>query len=92
MFRPPSLLATQVARTTMELSIGRSRDFYFRAVLASLPLQVSDMLVVRIDQLTTRDSHPIRFAALSAAPAFVALHKIIYILYFLTGRNQLDYQ
>jgi len=45
-----------------------SRDFYFRAPHGSLPPRVPDILVVRIGQLTTWDFHPIRLAALSAAP------------------------
>jgi hypothetical protein len=45
-----------------------SRDFYFRAPHGSLPPRVPDILAVRIGQLTTGDLHPIRLAALSAAP------------------------
>ena len=45
-----------------------SRDFYIRASHGSLPYRAPDMLVVRIGQLTTGDFHPIRLAALSAAP------------------------
>jgi hypothetical protein len=44
-----------------------SRDFYFRAPYVLLPSHTSDMLAVRIGQLTAGDFHPIRFAALSAA-------------------------
>ncbi|HXU36398.1 MAG TPA: hypothetical protein VN937_08540, partial [Blastocatellia bacterium] len=40
---------------------------YFRAPQGSLPHLASDMLAVRIGQLTAGDFHPIRFAALSAA-------------------------
>lgn len=68
MFRPPSLLATQVAPTDMnnQLSYG-SRDVYFRAPQGLLPHLTSDMLAVRIGQLTAGDLHPIRLAASSAA-------------------------
>jgi hypothetical protein len=45
-----------------------SRGFYIRASHGSLPYRAPDMLVVRIGQLTTGDFHPIRLAALSAAP------------------------
>jgi hypothetical protein len=44
-----------------------SCDFYFRAPCVSLPPRTSDMLAVRIGQLTTGDLHPIRFTTLSAA-------------------------
>src|SRR6185369_11764532 len=50
-----------------DLSSYGSRDFYFRAPQGSLPHPASDMLAVRIGQLTAGDFHPIRFAALSAA-------------------------
>ena len=68
MFRPPSLLATQVAPTVAVLCPQGSRGVYIRAERMSFPSCVSDMLVVRIGQLTTGDLHPIRLAALSAAP------------------------
>jgi len=45
-----------------------SRDFYVRASRGSFPPHAPDMLAVRIGQLTAGDSHPIRCAALSAAP------------------------
>jgi hypothetical protein len=45
-----------------------SRDVYFRAPHGLLPPHVSDILAVRIGQLTTWDFHPIKPAALSAAP------------------------
>ena len=68
MFRPPSLLATQIAPTVADQSPQGSRGVYIRAERMSLPSYASDILVVRIGQLTTGDSHPIRLAALSAAP------------------------
>jgi hypothetical protein len=43
-------------------------DFYVRASHGSLPHRAPDMLVVRTGQLTTGDSHPLKLAALSAAP------------------------
>ena len=50
-----------------------SRDFSVRASRGSLPPHAPDMLAVRIGQLTAGDSHPIRCAALSAAPLTQAL-------------------
>ena len=44
-----------------------SCDFYIRAPYVSLPSRTSDMLAVRIGQLTAGDLHPFRFATLSAA-------------------------
>jgi len=67
MFKPPDLLATQVAPTDT-LKLYGSRDVYFRAPQGSLPSPASDMLAVRIGQLTAEDFHLMRFAALSAAP------------------------
>ena len=67
MFRPPSLLATQVAPTDTTLPYGR-RGVYFRTSVSSLPPSPSDMLTVRIGQLTVGDFHPIRLTALSAVP------------------------
>ena len=66
-FRPPGLLATQVSPTATAKPQG-SRDFYVRAEPVWLPSQASDMLAVRIRQLTAEDFHLIRLAALSAAP------------------------
>ena len=67
MFRPPSLLATQVAPTDTLLPYGR-RGVYFRTSVSSLPPSPSDMLTVRLGQLTVGDFHPIRLTALSAVP------------------------
>ena len=67
MFRPPSLLATQVAPTDTTLPYGR-RGVYFRTSESSFPPSPSDMLTVRIGQLTVGDFHPIRLTALSAVP------------------------
>jgi hypothetical protein len=58
MFRPPSLLATRVVPTAGADRQG-SCDFYFRAPCESLPSRMSDMLAVRIGQLTAGDFHPI---------------------------------
>ena len=68
MFRPAGLLAIQVAPTTRYPGTLGSHGFYVRAVHESSPSRASDMLAVRIGQLTAGDFHPIRFAALSAAP------------------------
>ena len=57
---PGSFLPSSLARRG-------SCDFYFRAPCVSLPSCTSDMLAVRIGQLTAGDLHPIRFATLSAA-------------------------
>jgi len=67
MFRPPSLLATQIAPTDTTLPYGR-RGVYFRTSKSSFPPSPSDMLTVRIGQLTAGDFHPIRLTALSAVP------------------------
>ncbi len=67
-FRPPSLLATQIAPTVAVQNPQGSRGVYIRAERMSLPSYASDMLVVRTGQLTTGDFHPIRLPALSAAP------------------------
>jgi hypothetical protein len=45
-----------------------SRGVYVRAEHMSLPSCASNMLTVRIGQLTVGDFHPTRLAALSAAP------------------------
>jgi hypothetical protein len=45
------------------------RGVYVRAECLWLPSCTSDMLAVRLGQLTARDFHPIRLAALSAAPS-----------------------
>jgi hypothetical protein len=67
MFRPPSLLATQIAPTDTILPYGR-RGVYFRTSKSSFPPSPSDMLTVRIGQLTVGDFHPIRLTVLSAVP------------------------
>ena len=56
-FRPLSLLATLVAPTST-VSCRADGNFYVRAEHASLPPHASDMLVVRIRQLTTRGLPP----------------------------------
>jgi hypothetical protein len=54
MFRPPGLLATQIAPTTMcpYCSTLGSRGFYVPAYLGLLPPRAGDMLAARIGQLT----------------------------------------
>src|SRR5216683_7845776 len=65
MFRPPSLLVSQIVPTAAILPQG-SRDFYFRAERASLPPHAPDMLTVRIQAIdgtrtfTLLDSQPCR--------------------------------
>jgi len=66
------MLATQVAPTDTATLYG-SRDLYVRASRGLLPPHASDMLAVRIGQLTAEDFHLIRYAALSAAPRTLAL-------------------
>ena len=69
MFRPPSLLVSQIVPTAAVLPQG-SRDFYFRAERASLPLHAPDMLTVRIQVIdgtrtfTLLDSQPCRLLIL----------------------------
>jgi hypothetical protein len=69
MFRPPGLLDTQIVPTVAYFRAPGSHAFYFRAPYKLLPSCMSGILAVRIGQLTAGDFHPIRFAALSAAPA-----------------------
>ena len=52
MFRPPGLLATQIAPTTMCFSTLGSRGFYVPAYLGLSPPRAGDMLAARIGQLT----------------------------------------
>jgi hypothetical protein len=65
MFRPLSLLTSQVAPTAAHTAQG-SRGFYIRAYRASLPLHAPDMLAVRIQAIdgagtfTQPDSQPCR--------------------------------
>ena len=73
MFRPPSLLATQIAPTDTILPYGR-RGVYFRTSKSSFPPSPSDMLTVRIGQLTVGDFHPVRLTALSAVPMTEKVH------------------
>jgi len=47
MFRPPDLLATQVAPTASRFPSQGSRGFYFHAYLGLLPPRAVDMLAVR---------------------------------------------
>jgi hypothetical protein len=52
LFRPASLLATQVAPTAASSRTRGGRGFYIRAPRGSLPPHGPDMLGVRIEQLT----------------------------------------
>ena len=61
--------ARHSGRSHLSLNLTESGcDFYVRAPHGSLPHRAPDMLVVRTGQLTTGDSHPLKLAALSAAP------------------------
>src|SRR6202030_2513841 len=85
MFRPPSLLVSQIVPTAAILPQG-SRDFYFRAERASLPPHAPDMLTVRIQAIdgtrtfTLLDSQPCRllilFPALSLFPGATPDHEL----------------
>src|SRR5260370_34931560 len=68
MFRPAGWLAAPVGPTAPLLPTKGGRGFYIRAEHDSLPHRASDMLAVRIGQLTAGDFHPMRLAALLAAP------------------------
>ena len=57
-------------RPIRPLPYGR-RGVYFRTSKSSFPPSSSDMLTVRIGQLTAGDFHPIRLTALSAVPITV---------------------
>ena len=69
MFRPPSLLVSQIVPTAAVPPQG-GRDFYFRAERASLPPHAPDMLAVRIQAIdgtgtfTLLDSQPCRLLSL----------------------------
>ena len=56
MFRPPSLLATQIVPTVGDI-LGR-HGFYVHAYLGLLPPRAMDMLTVRIEQLTVEGLAP----------------------------------
>src|SRR5215475_11708643 len=57
-FRPPSLLATQVVPTAgIQCGCQGGRGVYIRAERGSLPNRASDMLAVRIGQLTAEVFH-----------------------------------
>src|SRR5262249_8221576 len=57
-FRPPSLLATQIVPTAgLQCGCQGGRGVYIRAERGSLPPRASDMLAVRIGQLTAEVFH-----------------------------------
>jgi hypothetical protein len=64
MFRPPSLLATQVAPTAGPCRIQGGRGFYVRAEHGALPPRASDMLAVRTEQLTAWGLSPHKIRSL----------------------------
>ena len=80
MFRPPSLLAPQIAPTAAILPQG-SRGFYVQAHRALLPPHAPDMLTVRIQVIdgtgtrTLLDSQPcrlLRFPVLRSPVCFAS--------------------
>jgi hypothetical protein len=66
MFRPPSLLASQIVPTAASSPAGQPRLFYIRAERASLPSHASDMLSARLQAIggtrtfISQDSQPCR--------------------------------
>ena len=67
MFRPPSLLASQIVPTAAHIAAEQLRLLRpSRACFVTS--HASDMLAARIGNWRHGDSHPARFAALSAAP------------------------
>src|SRR2546426_12556940 len=82
MFRPPSLLISQIVPTAVHTASGQATS-YIRASRASLPPHPPDMLTVRIQPidgartLTSQDSPPCRLlppANASAPPLRAAPH------------------
>jgi hypothetical protein len=66
MFRPPGLLATQIAPTTAHLNgIPGSRGFYVPAYLGLSPPRAGDMLAARIGQLTAWGLSPHKIRGLA---------------------------
>jgi hypothetical protein len=82
MFRPPSLLASQIVSTAVFIAQG-SRGFYIRAERASLPSHASDMLSARQQAISgtrtfiSQDSQPCRLLP-NDADVSIALPKIPY--------------
>jgi hypothetical protein len=64
MFRPLSLLVSQIAPTAAKFPPQSSRDFYIRAYRASLPPHAPDMLSVRYRQLTEKGLSPFKICSL----------------------------
>lgn len=69
MFRPASLLATQVAPTPRPFQASGSHGFYFWAPHSSLPPRGPDMLAVRIEQLTAGGLAPPKIRSLVGCTA-----------------------
>jgi hypothetical protein len=66
MFRPPGLLATQVAPTAAYLAgMPGSHGFYVPAYLGLLPPRAGDMLAARIGQLTAWGLSPHKIRGLA---------------------------
>jgi len=64
MFRPPGLLAPQVAPTDGSFRPRGSQGFYVRAPHGSLPPRAPDMLAVRTEQLTAWGLSPHKIRSL----------------------------
>ncbi len=65
MFRPPSLLATQVVPTVGYSSTPGRHGLYVHAYLGLLPPRAVDMLTVRIEQLTVEGLAPSKICGLA---------------------------
>jgi hypothetical protein len=69
MFRPPSLLASQIVPTAATYRRRAAEAFTSEQNMLSLPTHASDLLTTRPGNWWCGDLHPTRFAVLSAAPA-----------------------
>ena len=73
MFRPPRLLASQIALTAASSPAGQPRLFYIRTERAPLPSHASDMLSARLQAIggtrtfISQDSQPCRLLRISPA-------------------------
>src|SRR5215831_2795269 len=64
MFKPLSLLVSQIAPTAASFSTGQPRPFYVRAYRALLPPHAPHMLSVRYRQLTEKGLSPFKIYSL----------------------------
>jgi len=76
MFRPPSLLTTQVAPTAVALCPLGSRGVYFQAFHVLLPPRDLEMLAARIEQLAAGDFHPISIRSLVGCSSTLRTHPV----------------